>query len=127
MYFLAFPNDPRWTQILVYGVYISEFTQTILITQEAFRSFALGFGNINAISEEGNLWFSVPIMSSASAFFTPLNISRTLNHCFVLYNSRLCGPSVLCSSPPNFGTIQHCAWYHCPGETYQISRLLIAI
>ncbi|PPR03487.1 hypothetical protein CVT26_007893 [Gymnopilus dilepis] len=67
MYFLAFPNDPRWTQILVYGVYTAEFVQTILITQTAFRSFAPGFGNIESINEEGNLWFTIPIMSSAIA------------------------------------------------------------
>ncbi|KAF8881414.1 hypothetical protein CPB84DRAFT_1687241, partial [Gymnopilus junonius] len=67
LYFLAFPNDPRWTQMLVYGLYIAEFIQTVLLTQAAFSSFAEGFGNLNAINEEGNLWFSVPIMSSAIA------------------------------------------------------------
>ncbi|KAF8881427.1 hypothetical protein CPB84DRAFT_1791863 [Gymnopilus junonius] len=67
IYFLAFPNDPRWTQMLVYGLYIAEVIQTILLTQSAFSSFAEGFGNLNAVNEEKNLWFSVPIMSSAIA------------------------------------------------------------
>ncbi|KAF8873064.1 hypothetical protein CPB84DRAFT_1798711 [Gymnopilus junonius] len=67
LYFLAFPNDPRWTQMLVYGLYAAELIQTVLLTQTAFFSFAAGFGNLNAINEEGNLWFSVPILSSAIA------------------------------------------------------------
>ena len=83
MYFLAFPNDPRWTQILVYGVYTAEFVQTILITQTAFRSFAPGFGNIESINEEGNLWFTIPIMSSASACRTTIYTSFPLTPCLL--------------------------------------------
>ncbi|KAF8873062.1 hypothetical protein CPB84DRAFT_1895644, partial [Gymnopilus junonius] len=67
LYFLAFPSDRRWTQVLVYGLYTAELIQTVLLTQTAFFSFATGFGNFNAINEEGTLWFSVPIMNSAIA------------------------------------------------------------
>ena len=66
MYFIAFPGDPWGIQVLVYGVYIAEVIQTILLSQSCFRTFATGFGDINAVIAEGNLWFSVPIMSSCS-------------------------------------------------------------
>ncbi|PPR03485.1 hypothetical protein CVT26_007891 [Gymnopilus dilepis] len=67
MYFIAFPSDPWGIQVLVYGVYIAEVIQTILLSQSCFRTFATGFGDINAVIAEGNLWFSVPIMSSCIA------------------------------------------------------------
>ncbi|KAF9525768.1 hypothetical protein CPB83DRAFT_896670 [Crepidotus variabilis] len=67
IYHIAFPEDPRGTQALVYGVYIVEFVQTILFSYTAFNTFAKGFGNMMAIIDESILWFSVPIMSSAVA------------------------------------------------------------
>ena len=63
MYFLAFPNDPDRSRLLVLGVYLFEAVQTFLLTQSAFHSFADGFGNLLFLDEIGTIWFSVPIMS----------------------------------------------------------------
>ncbi|KAF8879970.1 hypothetical protein CPB84DRAFT_1735529 [Gymnopilus junonius] len=68
LYFIAFSTDPRGSKLLVYGVYAAEFVQTVLITQSTVRTFGTGFGNLNAVVDEGNLWFSVLIMSSFIAF-----------------------------------------------------------
>ena len=63
MYYLAFPNDPEHSRLLVFGVYLFEATQTFLLTQSAFHGFAEGFGNLLFLDEIGTIWFSVPIMS----------------------------------------------------------------
>lgn len=68
VYYLAFSNDSPRTRALVYGVYLVEMTQTFLLTYTAFKTFAIGFGNIGAIIDGSILWFSIPIMSSAVAF-----------------------------------------------------------
>ncbi|PPR03311.1 hypothetical protein CVT26_007785 [Gymnopilus dilepis] len=68
VYYLAFPNDPKGTKALVYGVYAAEVAQTFMFADKAFQTFATGFGNILAIANGGSLWFSVPIISSAVAF-----------------------------------------------------------
>ncbi|CAA7266185.1 unnamed protein product [Cyclocybe aegerita] len=68
MYFLAFPTDPIRSKALVYGVFILETAQTLLLTQSAFHGFAEGFGNLLFLDEIGTIWFSVPIMSGIVAF-----------------------------------------------------------
>ncbi|KAF4613083.1 hypothetical protein D9613_011093 [Agrocybe pediades] len=68
MYFLAFPNDPDLNRLLVLGTYLFEATQTFLLTQTAFHSFADGFGNLTFLDQIGTIWFSVPIMSGIVAF-----------------------------------------------------------
>ncbi|KAF8910655.1 hypothetical protein CPB84DRAFT_1702355 [Gymnopilus junonius] len=68
VYYLAFPNDPRGTKALVYGVYAAEVAQTLMLADKAFQTFATGFGNIEAIANGGSLWFSIPIISSVVAF-----------------------------------------------------------
>jgi len=72
VYYLAFSNDSPRTKALVYGVYIVEMTQTFLLSYTSFKTFATGFGNINAIIDGSILWFSIPIMSSAGTFVNAL-------------------------------------------------------
>ena len=76
MYYLAFSKDPLTRKILVYAVYAAELTQTILFSQMAFKEFAAGFGNFEALTQVGNFWFSVPILSSAGSIFSwPLSFA----------------------------------------------------
>jgi len=67
LYYLAFSKDPLKRKILVYSVYTAELVQTILFTTAAVRQFADGFGNFEALNNDGLLWFSAPILSSTIA------------------------------------------------------------
>ena len=99
MYYLAFSNDSPRTRALVYGVYVVEMTQTFLLSYTAFKTFATGFGNINAIIDGSVLWFSIPIMSSAGTFVNALRCSLLTRN-----GSGIRGPGLL-RLP-----------YQCPGE-----------
>ncbi|KAK0214042.1 hypothetical protein IW262DRAFT_1322193, partial [Armillaria fumosa] len=68
LYYLAFPNDKKFTKHLVYGIYIIEFVQTMLFTHDAFAVFGYGFGDIKALTGMHFNWLTVPIMSAVVAF-----------------------------------------------------------
>ena len=66
--------------ILVYAVYATELVQTILFSRMAFKEFAAGFGNFEALDEVGSFWFAIPILtsigtSSWSLFSVSLQVS----------------------------------------------------
>ncbi|PBK86500.1 hypothetical protein ARMGADRAFT_1086347 [Armillaria gallica] len=67
LYYLAFPKDRKFTKYLVYGIYVVEFVQTILVSHDIFATFGYGFGNIEALTEVHFNWLIVPIMSAAAA------------------------------------------------------------
>ncbi|KAK0441029.1 hypothetical protein EV421DRAFT_1904957 [Armillaria borealis] len=64
---LSFPNDRKFTKYLVYGVYIVEFVQTILVTHDTFSVFGSGFGDMDALTAMNFNWLTVPIMSAIVA------------------------------------------------------------
>ena len=49
---------------LVYGIYILEFVQSVLVIQAGFYTFVTGFGDIEALFGIYTLWFSVPIFTA---------------------------------------------------------------
>lgn len=55
--------------MVVYGVYIVEIVQTILITHDAFSDFGFGFGNIEAVKDIQFEWLTVPVMSGLGKLF----------------------------------------------------------
>ncbi|KAK0483082.1 hypothetical protein EDD18DRAFT_1112220 [Armillaria luteobubalina] len=61
LYYLAFPKDRKFTKYLVYGIYIIEFVQMILVTHDAFAVFGYSFGDWEALISE-HYWFIIPIM-----------------------------------------------------------------
>ncbi|PBK61336.1 hypothetical protein ARMSODRAFT_1008877 [Armillaria solidipes] len=67
LYYLAFPNDRRFIKYLVYGIYIVEFVQTILLSHDAFAMFGYGFGDLDALTDIHFNWLIVPIMSAVTA------------------------------------------------------------
>lgn len=69
-YHVAFPNDSMQRKALVYGVYTAELIQTVLFTKTSFEQFVIGFGNAQILDEAGlrELWFAVPILSSAGVY-----------------------------------------------------------
>ncbi|PBK87451.1 hypothetical protein ARMGADRAFT_1085475 [Armillaria gallica] len=80
LYYLAFPNDRRFTKRLVYGIYSIEFVQMVLVTHDAFEIFGYGFGDIDAIIEIHSDWLTGPIISSIGFLCIPnLHIVKVTN------------------------------------------------
>ena len=57
---------------LVYGIYILEFTQSALFTQDGFRIYVTSLGDIEAIDQVGTTWLSVPILTAIGELFSIL-------------------------------------------------------
>ncbi|KAF8178214.1 hypothetical protein K438DRAFT_2180213, partial [Mycena galopus ATCC 62051] len=68
LYYRAFPNDRPVYKWLVYGVYIIEFVQTMLITYAAFTTFGYGFGDRGALHDIRFEWLTVPVMGGLVGF-----------------------------------------------------------
>ncbi len=99
LYYLAFPNGRRFTKCLVYGIYIIEFVQTMLIARDTFVTFGYGFGDVEALTRMNYNWLTVPIMSAVCA--------RSVRYPFsVTYHeySRRCQAGLLCV--PNFHIVK---------------------
>ncbi len=67
LYYLAFPNDRRFTKYLVYGIYVIESVQMMLIAHDMFARFGYSFGDIDALTKTDFNWLTVPIMSAVGA------------------------------------------------------------
>ncbi|KAJ7088151.1 hypothetical protein C8R44DRAFT_819563 [Mycena epipterygia] len=67
LYFLAFPNDHRFSKILVASIFLVEILQTLGDSRNTIRSFGSGWGNSEVLDEVGWAWFSVPILGSTIA------------------------------------------------------------
>ena len=63
-YYLAFPKDRLYLKCLVYGVYVFESLQSILIIDALFRTFVTNFGDSQALDQVETLWLSVPILTA---------------------------------------------------------------
>ncbi|KAK1227048.1 hypothetical protein PQX77_009958 [Marasmius sp. AFHP31] len=68
LYYNAFPNDALKFRLLVYGVYIVECVQTILVTHDVFAIFAYGYGNMKALDDVHLLWFHACVLPGLIAF-----------------------------------------------------------
>ncbi len=91
LYYLAFPNDRRFTKHLVYGIYVIEFVQTILVAHDMFATYGYGFGDMDALTGMNFNWLTVPIMSAVGARSIFCSFSVTY-HNF----SCLCQADLLC-------------------------------
>ncbi|KAK0194336.1 hypothetical protein F5146DRAFT_431770 [Armillaria mellea] len=67
LYYLAFPNDRRFIKYLVYGIYVLEFGQTMLVAHDAFAMFGSGFGDMEALTRMNFFWLIGPIMSAVAS------------------------------------------------------------
>ncbi|PBK66544.1 hypothetical protein ARMSODRAFT_939210 [Armillaria solidipes] len=85
LYYLAFPKDRQSTKCLIYGIYVVEFAQTMLVTHDAFAEFGYGFGDIDALTGMYFNWLTVPIMGTIVAAVGQLFYAYRI---FVLSRSR---------------------------------------
>jgi len=87
---------------LVYGIYILDVVQSAFVTEMAFRTFVISFGNVQIFSQVDTAWVSVPILNAIG------ELSRT-EHEWLISNIPpryiLC-PRILCTSDQNIGTIK---------------------
>ncbi|KIP12185.1 hypothetical protein PHLGIDRAFT_98571 [Phlebiopsis gigantea 11061_1 CR5-6] len=63
-YYVSFPHDGRLPKYMVYGIYVIEFAQTVLVSHDAFTAYAKFYGNLNELNAMQNEWLTVPVMSS---------------------------------------------------------------
>ncbi|KAF8194595.1 hypothetical protein BJ912DRAFT_958790 [Pholiota molesta] len=59
LYFQAFAHDRNILKILVFGVYLLEMTQTLMLTETIWSMLASGFGNLEPLDQIGTTWLSV--------------------------------------------------------------------
>ncbi|KAK0498676.1 hypothetical protein EDD18DRAFT_1375580 [Armillaria luteobubalina] len=95
LYYLAFPNDRRLLRNLIYGIYIIESVQTILVAHDAFTMFGYDFGDIHALTRMNSFWFTVPIMSAVAAGVGQVFYAYRI---FVLSESRIIPIFIICVS-----------------------------
>ncbi|KAG7097839.1 hypothetical protein E1B28_005155 [Marasmius oreades] len=67
IYYLAFPNDRTAVKAIVYGLYLVETVQLGMITYDAFQTFVIGFGRLDALNEVNMLWFDCCVIDGAVA------------------------------------------------------------
>ncbi|KAK0486452.1 hypothetical protein IW261DRAFT_1604592 [Armillaria novae-zelandiae] len=95
LYYLAFPMDRKFTKYLVYGIYIIEFSQTMIFTHDAFATFGYGFSDIEALTGMYSFWFTAPIMSSVSACIGQIFYAYRI---FILSKSPIVPIFIICVS-----------------------------
>ncbi|KAK0221072.1 hypothetical protein EDD85DRAFT_272751 [Armillaria nabsnona] len=95
LYYLAFPNDRRFTKYLVYGIYVIEFVQTMLVAHDAFAMFGYGFGDMDALNRLNFSWLTVPVMSAVVSCVGRVFYAYRI---FVLSKSRIIPTFVICVS-----------------------------
>ena len=68
MYHISFAQDRLFVKCVVYGVFVLEFAQTIVIAHDAFLAFARGFGRIEELNSVHTEWFATPMVSGVGVF-----------------------------------------------------------
>ncbi|KAL0566021.1 hypothetical protein V5O48_015994 [Marasmius crinis-equi] len=63
IYLINFPNDKTFIRLLVYGIFILDTAQTVLITFDTFNVFVYGFGDPGKIDDETLMWFDLCIVN----------------------------------------------------------------
>ncbi|KAK0451656.1 hypothetical protein EV421DRAFT_2031403 [Armillaria borealis] len=100
LYYLAFPRDRRVTKYLVYGIYVIEFVQTMLIAHDVFTAFGYGFGDMDTLTRVKLYWLTIPIMGAVSACVGQVFYAYRI---FILSKSRIIPIFIICISLTNSG------------------------
>lgn len=82
MYHLSFPKDTWTPKLLVYGTYILETAQTIIVTYDIFNTYARHFGDLAALDQLQNEWIAIPFMTSISTTSSSVHFSTSPDHEF---------------------------------------------
>jgi len=68
LYYLAFPGDQKFMKYLVYGIYVLEVLQSVLLVQSTFRIFVTNFQDVGVFDRIGSSWLSIPILTAIDTF-----------------------------------------------------------
>jgi hypothetical protein len=49
---------------LVYGIYVLELVQSVLLIEAGFRTFVIGFGDVEVFNQVKTEWLSIPILTA---------------------------------------------------------------
>ncbi|THH32213.1 hypothetical protein EUX98_g1998 [Antrodiella citrinella] len=72
LYYIAFPSDHRGLKCVVAAIFLLEVTQTVLLTHDAFRVYASGWGNAIELNSIGLYWLNIPVLSGFISALTQL-------------------------------------------------------
>ncbi|KAF9258132.1 hypothetical protein L218DRAFT_1067158 [Marasmius fiardii PR-910] len=100
VYYNAFPNDRTAVKAIVYGVYLVETMQTIMITWEAFQNFVFGFGKMEALDAINLNWFVCCLIDGAVAFVVQTYFAYRIH---LLSRSKLLARVIVLMSLAQFG------------------------
>lgn len=64
LYYLSFPKDSLVPRLLVYGVFLVDTAQVVLVTSDVFNSYARHYGDLEVLDSMQNEWLAVPVFSS---------------------------------------------------------------
>ncbi|PBK66301.1 hypothetical protein ARMSODRAFT_1021501 [Armillaria solidipes] len=95
LYYLAFPNDRRFIKYLVYGIYVIEFGQTMLVAHDMFVTFGYGFGDMDALTRMNFYWLTSPIMSAVVSCAGQVFYAYRV---FIVSKSRIISIVIICVS-----------------------------
>ncbi|THU83610.1 hypothetical protein K435DRAFT_592978, partial [Dendrothele bispora CBS 962.96] len=86
VYHIAFPNEKIRLKCLVFGIYFIEAIQTIIITHDAWKAYASGYGRLEALGNLQLEWLAVPFLSGIVSCMVQITYAHRL---FVLSGSKL--------------------------------------
>jgi len=72
LYQQEFKDDRKWIKCLVYGLFILEIVQTALCTADAVKWFAIGYGNVIALSKPEFSTVDAPVLDAIIALVVQL-------------------------------------------------------
>lgn len=95
MYHLSFPKDTWTPKLLVYGTYILETAQTIIVTYDIFNTYARHFGDLAALDQLQNEWIAIPFMTSISTTSPSTHLSTPLLTIRLIQSAQRCSFTML--------------------------------
>ncbi|KAJ7615376.1 hypothetical protein FB45DRAFT_1035372 [Roridomyces roridus] len=66
-YYCAFPRDPKPRMVLVYTLFLLELAETGMMTFHAYRVFGIGYGDLDALTDNTFVWLPAVILPTLTA------------------------------------------------------------
>ncbi|PBK78599.1 hypothetical protein ARMSODRAFT_1011158 [Armillaria solidipes] len=95
LYYLAFPNDRRFTKYTVYGIYVIEFVQTILVAYDMFATFGYGFGDLDTLTRMHFYWLTDTLLNAVVRCVGQVFYAYRI---FIVSKSRIISIFIICVS-----------------------------
>uniref|UniRef100_A0A0W0FG84 DUF6534 domain-containing protein n=1 Tax=Moniliophthora roreri TaxID=221103 RepID=A0A0W0FG84_MONRR len=104
VYWTAFPTDTLRAKALVYGLYILETAQTVLLAHDAFQNFVFGFMDPFSVDRVHSLWLDAYVFDGLAALLVQIYFSHRI-HVLLSRNKLIPGIIVLLSIIQFIGSI----------------------